>query len=197
MLLLVAQSLAGELQARTLREDLLRPVSRGTMLVAKFCAIALFITLTLAAQYVLASAFGLLLFGTEGPWREVLMGYVASGLADLSFAAVAFSLTALLRSVAGTVLVTMMAIVFEKLASWALFVASGIVQALPPEMNQLPEPVYWLFDLQPALPSAAWSVGSALAAGEAVAGVTWASMVLYFAVGALIALGRTIQMEVP
>ncbi len=197
VLLLCAQSLAGELQARTLREDLMRPVSRGAVLFAKFASIALFIALTLSLQFLVATSLGLLLFGTEGPWREVFFGYLASGVADLSFAAAAFAITSLIRGVSGTILVTFLFIVFEKLFAWALFLTSSIVQALPAEMNTLPSAIYVLFDLQPGLPSAAWGIGTTLAAGSEVSLITWVSMVFYFAAGAVVALVRTMRMEVP
>lgn len=197
VLLLCAQSLAGELQARTLREDLLRPVSRGAVLLAKYLSVALFVALSLSLQYLVSTGAGLVFFGTDGPWREVFLGYLATGVADLSFAAVAFAITALFRSVAGTVLITMLFIVFEKIAAWALFVVSSFVQALPPEMNNLPQAVYLLFDLQPGLPSAAWNVGTTLASGGEVALITWAAAAFYLAAGGLVALLRTLWMEIP
>jgi ABC-type transport system involved in multi-copper enzyme maturation permease subunit len=167
------------------------------VLFAKFSAIALFVTLSLSLQFVVATGLGLLLFGTDGPWREVFLGYLASGVADLSFAAVAFAITSLLRSVSGTVLVSFLFIVFEKLFAWALFVAASLVEALPPEMNTLPAAIYVIFDLQPGLPSAAWGVGTTLAGGGEVSLVTWSSMVFYFAAGGLVALVRMLRMEVP
>jgi len=202
VLLLVAQSLAGELQARTLREDLLRPVSRGAVLIAKFSAVGLFIALTLSLQYVVSSGMGLLLFGTDGPWLDVLLGYIATALGDLSFAAFAFAVTAMLRSVPATILVTMLFIVFEKLLAWALFIAGGILegmQNMPPEMQvfAIPEAAYLLFDLQPGLPSSAWGMGNTLATGLEVGLITWSAAAFYFATGLLIALLRFARMDVP
>jgi ABC-type transport system involved in multi-copper enzyme maturation permease subunit len=172
-------------------------VSRGAVLLAKYLSVALFVALSLSLQYLVATGAGLVFFGTDGPWREVFLGYLATGVADLSFAAVAFAITALFRSVAGTVLITMLFIVFEKIAAWALFVVSSFVQALPPEMNNLPQAVYLLFDLQPGLPSAAWNVGTTLASGGEVALITWAAAAFYLAAGGLVALLRTLWMEVP
>ena len=197
VVLLCALSFSGELQAHTLREDLLRPVPRWAVMLAKFASVSLFIALSLSVQYVAASALGLVFFGTEGPWRDVAFGYIASGVSDLSFAAVVFALTAMVRSVSGTVVTLLLFIVFEKLLSWALWFADGVVQSLPPEMNQLPEGITYLFQAQPMLPSAAWGLGNQVAQAEPILPLTWLAVVLYFVVGAVVAERRFAWMDVP
>ncbi len=179
VLLLVSQSFAGELQARTLREDLVRPVGRSQVLAAKLGAMALWIGLTLALQYALSIGLGAVLFGTDGAWRDVSLGYVGSFLSDLSFAAFTLAVATLVRSVVGTAVGMLLFIVFSKLLGWALFLAEGAANALPPEMNQLPQAAYWLFASQPMLPSAAWGLGGELAVGADLLWVTWAAWALY------------------
>jgi ABC-type transport system involved in multi-copper enzyme maturation permease subunit len=179
VLLLASQSFAGELQARTLREDLVRPVGRSAVLAAKLGAVGLWIVMSLALQYLLSVGLGTVLFGTDGPWRDVTLGYVGSGLADLLFAAVVFAVAAVVRSVVGTAVGLLLFIVFSKLAGWALFLAEGAANALPPDMNQLPAAAYWLFSAQPMLPSAAWGIGHELALGADVLLVTWAAWAAY------------------
>lgn len=183
VLLLASQSFAGELQARTLREDLLRPVGRSALLAAKLAAVGLWIGMTLLLQYLLATGLGLVLFGTEGPWSDVALGYVGSFLADLSFAAVAFAVAAVLRSVVGTAVGMLLLIVFSKLLGWFLFLAEGAANALPPDMNQLPAIAHWAFASQPMLPSTAWGLGHTLALGDPVLLVTWAAWAAYLFIG--------------
>jgi ABC-type transport system involved in multi-copper enzyme maturation permease subunit len=197
IVLLCAVSFAGELNAHTLREDLLRPVSRTAVFLAKFASVALFIVLTLTLQYATSTGLGLALFGADGPWREVFLGYVASAVSDLSFAAVVFAICTIVRSVPGTVVGMLLFIVFEKLLSWFLFVTEAIVSGLPPEMNQLPDVAYLLFQLQPMLPSAAWGLGNQMAEGAEVPLLTWAATALYFSVGALVADRVFARMDVP
>jgi len=197
VLLLATQSFAGELQARTLREDLVRPVPRTAVLLAKVGAVALWIGLSLVLQYLVATVAGLVLFGTGGPWRDVAMGYLATFGADLSFAAVAFAAAALVRSVPGTLVGVLLFIVFEKLVAWFLYVAEGAKGMLPPEMNQVPAVVDWVFASQPMLPSAAWGIGGELSVGNDVLLVTWAALGLYFLGGLLVAERRFAWSDVP
>ena len=139
VVLLVGQSVAGELSARTLREDLLRPVHRSAVLGSKLAAIMLFVALTLVIQYLFSTALGTLVLGADGPWKEMTLGYIASGLGDLSFAAVVFAVATVLRSMSGTLVGMVLFIVFEKMLSWFLFIAGSVLQSMPPEWNQLPE----------------------------------------------------------
>jgi ABC-type transport system involved in multi-copper enzyme maturation permease subunit len=196
-LLLVAQSLAGEMQARTLREDLLRPVHRSAVLAAKLASVMLFVALTLLLQFVFSAGLGSLVLGADGPWREVTLGYIATGLADLSFAAVAFAVAAALRSVTGALVGTLLFIIFEKLLSWFLFIAGGLLKAMPEGFTELPPAVWALFDAQPVLPSAAWEVGNSLATGAEIVPSTWIALAIYTFGGWLIADRLFARAEVP
>ena len=198
VLLLAANGLAGELAARTLREDLLRPVRRSAVLAAKLGAVAVFVALTLLAQFVPAVGLGSLALGADGPWKEVALGYLATWIADVSFAAVAFAVAAVVRSLTGTLVGVLLFIVFEKLASWFLFVAGGVLKGLPAEGTQLPPAAMWILDhAPPAMPSAAWEVGNLLASGAEVPLVSWGALVGILGLGWLIADRGFAWMEVP
>jgi len=197
VLLLATQSFAGELNARTLREELVRPVPRSAVLLAKVGAVALWIALSLLLQYLVACGTGLVLFGADGPWRDVTLGYLGTFLGDLSFAAVAFAAATLVRSVPGTLVGVLLFIVFEKLLAWFLYVAEGARGMLPPDMNQVPAFVDWVFAAQPMLPSAAWGIGGELSVGTDTLLISWAALAIYFVVGLAVADRRFAWSDIP
>ncbi len=129
LILVGAQSVAGELQARTLREDLLRPVPRWSVVVAKWGALATWIAASLGIAWVIGALGGSLLLGTDGPWGEVALGYVASWACDVGFATLVMAISLAVRGVAGTVMGVFLFLVLDTFLGWGLTIlawAAGI-----------------------------------------------------------------------
>lgn len=110
LLLASASSVGGEISDRTMRELLVRPVPRWSVLLAKLLALSLLsmasLVVTLIPSLGLGSAlFGLLPAGaTEGPSvGDLLGGYGASFLSDIGLLALGMAASMVLRSVGGTV----------------------------------------------------------------------------------------------
>ncbi len=99
----VGASFTGEIRDHTLRAQLVRPVPRWSVLLAKLCALSVLSALTLAATAALSGAVGAALFGAEGEWGVVLLGYAASWLSDIGLLAMGILVALLVRSVAGVV----------------------------------------------------------------------------------------------
>lgn len=108
LVLSMASSVAGEFSDATLRELLVRPVSRASVLAAKLLAGATLSISTLLLTFLPAFLLGLALFGLpEDPGTAVgklVLGYLASFLGDLGWLSVAMLVSLFLRS-AGTVVV--------------------------------------------------------------------------------------------
>ena len=96
-------SLAGEIRDRTLREALVRPVPRWSVLLAKLAALASLSACTLLITGALSAVAGAALFGVEGQWGPVSLGYLVSWLSDLGLIALGLAAAVWLRSVAGVV----------------------------------------------------------------------------------------------
>ncbi|MFT4623641.1 MAG: ABC-type transport system involved in multi-copper enzyme maturation permease subunit [Myxococcota bacterium] len=114
---LAAASLAGEYQARTLREDFLRPVPRSAVLLAKWGSAVVWIGITLALTWVFSAVMGLLFFGLEGSWGQVALGFSANLLSDATLAALALLVAVAVRNVPATLVGLFLL--------WALSVAFG------------------------------------------------------------------------
>ena len=114
---LAAASLAGEYQARTLREDLLRPVPRWAVLLAKWGALVLWVTATLLLTWMPSAVGGLVLFGTEGEWGQVALAFVANVATDSTLAAMALLVAVAVRNVPATLVGLFLL--------WALSIAFG------------------------------------------------------------------------
>ena len=99
LLVLAASSFAGELKAGTLKEDLLRPVSREAVLAAKWVALSLYAGVALLATLGVGSITSLIAFGAEGPWTVPLVGFGATWLTDIAFVGVALAISVYVRSV--------------------------------------------------------------------------------------------------
>ncbi|RME21989.1 MAG: ABC transporter permease [Deltaproteobacteria bacterium] len=110
LLLATAASLAGELGDHTLREVLVRPVPRWSVLAAKFVVLAVLALVTQALTAAPALGAGMVFFGTDGPTsvQGVLLGYAASWLSDLGLIAIGMLVSTFARSVGAVVVGTML-----------------------------------------------------------------------------------------
>ncbi len=113
-------SFAGEFKNHTLREQLVRPVPRWSVLVAKLMALSVLSALTLLVTGLLASGLGALLFGVEGEWGPVALGYLASWPSDLGLLCMGILVALLLRNVAGVVVLVVLYLALDLVARLVL-----------------------------------------------------------------------------
>jgi ABC-type transport system involved in multi-copper enzyme maturation permease subunit len=153
VLVLVALSFAGEYQARTIREDLVRPVPRWTVPISKWLAVGTWSLASLVVTLVFGGLLSVIVFGTGGDWGQILLGYGTAVLADLGFASLALFIAVASRSVAGTVAGVLAYIVLDWVIGKVLWIVSVIASAFPVELGTVLERAILL---QPFLPSSAF-----------------------------------------
>ena len=105
LLLATAASFAGEIGDQTLREVLVRPVPRWSVILAKTLVLTSLAALTLVLTAVPALGMGAAFLGTEGPTpiSGVALGFLASLLSDLGLIALGLLASTFVRSVGGVV----------------------------------------------------------------------------------------------
>lgn len=155
LLVLVALSFAGEYQARTIREDLVRPVPRWTVPISKWLAVGVWSVASLGVTFVFGGLLSVIVFGFDGDWGQLLLGYGASVLADLGYTSLALFIAVASRSVAGTVAGVFAYIILDWVVGIALRLVSAISGIFPMELGTVLERA---ITLQPFLPSSAFSV---------------------------------------
>lgn len=159
----VAVSFAGEFTSRTLREDLIRPVTRARVLAAKWLALQVFVVIGALLPLVLAAPVGALFFGTDGDVAEVLAGFALTWLGDVGFATLVMAISLGLRSVPGTIGGVFMYWVLDRAIGLALWGAEAGRSLLTAVFNTwgLQDLERWvdvLVAVRPWLPSAAFNV---------------------------------------
>jgi len=145
---LSASSMAGEFRSGTLREDLIRPVRRGQILIAKWAALVTWTGLSLALAWVVAAAVGALLFGVDGRWLDVACGYLVNLGCDAMLAAMTLLIALVFRSVPGTLVGMFFAWVVGSVSSIVLNIFAAILSS---DTSQ----AQWLEALNPWLPNQA------------------------------------------
>lgn len=153
LIILAAQSLAGEFGARTLREDLLRPVTRHGVFFAKFGALLVWDAFALLLTFVPCALIGLLAFGTGGPWLAVILAYALAVVCDAGVIAVVFAIGALTRSTVATITGMLVFLVLDKMLGLAMPLASTVATLFTTS-----EFIIDLLNQWPILPSAAFGV---------------------------------------
>lgn len=98
-----ASSLSGEMNNNTLRELLVRPVPRWSVVAAKVAALAVLSAFTLTITSITASIGGAVMFATEGEIGPVLLGFAMSWLSDLGLITMTLLVASFSRSVGGVV----------------------------------------------------------------------------------------------
>ena len=161
IIMLGALSLAGEYRARTLREDLLRPIPRWSLLWAKWSALSTWIVLTLGLTWIMSSVLGLILFGTAGSWKDPVLAYLVTGLCDVGFAALVLAMAVLIRSIAATIIGVFLFLVFDTFLGWGLTLVSWVGG-----MTELPWALEFAVEARPWLPSSAFGVWYGFAGGD-------------------------------
>lgn len=155
LLLAGASAVGGELGDRTLRELVVRPVPRWSVLVAKLLALALLSATTLVLTLVPSLALGTALFGLapadagiDTPTVTALLGgYAASFLSDIGLLTIVSAVSLVVPSVGGTVVAVALVLLVDLAIRGLLSLLStfGVAEAA---------------QLQP------WTLGNALACWE-------------------------------
>jgi ABC-type transport system involved in multi-copper enzyme maturation permease subunit len=194
---LAALSFAGELRDHTLREDLVRPVPRSVVLAAKWAALAAWSAVTLGLQLAAALIVAAVLHPWDGAAKPswFVLGFFASWLCDLGFAAFALAAATVLRSVSGALTGVVLFIVFEWTASWIPFVVRPFVEAMDPAtVSPL---LRMVVDSAPFYPSAAWGAWQQVASGASPTWQLWAALAVYTAVAAVVAERVFSRIDIP
>jgi ABC-type transport system involved in multi-copper enzyme maturation permease subunit len=174
-----AESFAGELVARTLREDLVRPVTRESLLVAKWSAIQAFVVASLLVPVVAASGLAAVLLGTNGDWMDIIDAVVLTFLGDVAFGTLVMAISLSLRSVGGTLVGVFLFWLGDQVFGWLLWA----VENGRPLLDTLLQAwgmtgLAWVVDgaiaLRPWLPSSAMNLYWGF---DAEVGVAWQSQV--------------------
>ena len=155
LLVLVALSFAGEYQARTIREDLVRPVPRWTVPVSKWLAVCVWNVASLCVTFAFGGLLSVIVFGFDGDWGQLFLGYGASILADLGYTSLALFIAVASRSVAGTVAGVFAYVIIDWVIGIALRLVSAVSGFFPMELGSVLEKA---ITLRPFLPSSAFSV---------------------------------------
>lgn len=191
LLLLASQSWAGEYAAHTLRDELVRPVSRTAVLAAKALSLAAFSLVTHAGALLVAALVGLIaLRGGDGDWGRALAATAAAWVCEVAFLPFAFAVPIVTRSVAGGLAGAFLFVLLERLLTYGLVVLGWVADAMPPQLATVPEALRAVVELSAFLPSAGWTAWADLARGDGVLWQHWVAL-LAWAVGAAVVADRT------
>ncbi|MEQ1507560.1 MAG: ABC transporter permease [Myxococcota bacterium] len=187
---LAAASFAGELQTHTLREDLVRPVPRWAVLAAKWAALCGWSVVSIVGQVAVGTAVGAA-FGPTGQaaWSDVLLGYLATAVAEFSVAAVALAASVWIRSVSGAVTGLVLVLLFERLATWAGWGLRSLIAGFGGAVPRV-------FELLPFTPSSAWSGWAELSVGAPPSWQIWVALVGWTAIAVIVAERRFARMDI-
>jgi ABC-type transport system involved in multi-copper enzyme maturation permease subunit len=188
-------SFASELKDHTLRELALRPVHRVTLLMAKLASLATLSLATLLITGLLSALLGVLLFGHEGEWGALALGYLLCLPTDLGLLSLGVLSALLFRSETGTVV----GVVLFLMADLGLRLVLKLVGMLGLlGAGQMPGSTpggHWADSV------AAWMPGQALSIWEQPSkGWTWepfAALVILLTASLLLSSRRIIKIDIP
>lgn len=188
LLLCTASSLVGELNDRTLREVVVRPVSRLSVLLAKLLSLVTLSFVSLIATFVPALLVGLVCFGVPEAPADIgplVLGYAASLASDLAVISLGLLASLFVGSVGGVVVGS----VFLLLADLALW---GMLQVLG------------MIGVSAAKELVPWTLGNALDAwqgwqpdGDGWEWQRFVALLVVFSLSSAATLGRFSRMDVP
>lgn len=136
LLLSTAAALAGEHADRTLRELVVRPVPRWSILVAKGVALSTLSGLTILLTSTFSLALGYALLGPPAVEQSIAeggdslsrlaLGFAASWVSDLALIAVGIALSTFVRSVGGVVVSIVLLLMLDR-AVWLVLKAASLL----------------------------------------------------------------------
>lgn len=127
LLFATGSSIAGELQDRSLREVLVRPIPRWSVLLAKLAALLGLSAATLLLALLPSLLLGMARFGSAGPVGDVLLGYTASLGTDLGIIAFGFVASTMVRSVGGVIVSVVLLLMVDTVARLMLWLYKTIL----------------------------------------------------------------------
>ncbi len=157
LLLATGATFAGELADNTLRETLVRPVPRWSVLVAKLVALMGVSAASLVAALVPTMAGGALLFGTDDQTVAVLLGYLASLGSDLGFIAFGLLAGTIVRSVGRVVVSVAVLMVLNIGLSVLLMIREKFLGWIRPPEEMVVEPLLKAAELLPLPALRCWT----------------------------------------
>ncbi len=176
-------SFAGEYRDRTLRELLVRPVPRWSVLAAKLLALATLSALTLLVTGALAGGLGALLFGIEGEWGQLALGYLASWPSDLGLLSLGILAALLIRRVAGVVVNVVLFLAFDMVVRAVLGAIGGLAN------------IEWASQIARFMPGAALAAWEGYREGWTL--FPWAGLVVLLSVCLALSVLRFTRMDAP
>jgi ABC-type transport system involved in multi-copper enzyme maturation permease subunit len=196
VILIVLGSLlfAGEFQSRTLREDLLRPVTRTSVLLAKWAALVAYCFVNLGLTLIPGSLIAVIGYGTGGDWADTTLRYGSTFLADAGFCALVLLVAVASRSVPGTIA----GMFLFYLTDLAVGAGLSIVASFPsiPMQEQLRGALLGAKPFMPSAAFAAWN-GGALWSSESWTWQSFTSLAVITLLSLLIADQVFKRMDVP
>jgi hypothetical protein len=188
LLLAGASAVGGELGDRSLREVVVRPVPRWSILATRLVALSLLSILTLLLTLAPSLALGTALFGltpesgTSPTVSQLLLGYAATFLSDFGLLAIVTAVSLVIPSVGGTVVAVALLLLADKAVGGALW---GLGKLGVTEAEQL----------------ARWTLGNALACWEGWKGewdpAQFGGLAVFVALSLAFAVARFHRMDVP
>lgn len=120
ILFVTGSAFAAEMSNHTLRERLIRPVSRDAMLGAKLTVLLGLCGFSLAINFVLSAILGTIWMGNNGLWVDVIVAHIVSLGTDLGLIALGLVLSTFFRSGAMVVVLGLVLFAFDKITSLGL-----------------------------------------------------------------------------
>lgn len=199
--LLAAQSMAGEIQAHTLRDELIRPVPRQLVLLAKWMALSSWCLVSMVTAVAVGSVVAVVLLpgGGHATWGQVMSGAAGAWVAEVGFLAFALAVSVLTRSVGGGIVATLLFLMAERMTSMGLWMLRTVVEGLPPDVAPtLPGWLTTLMNASPVLPSNAWSAWRELLDGATpLTWQAWVALVGWTVLSAVVAERVFARTDVP
>ena len=182
ILFVTGSSFAAERADHTLRERLVRPVSRDALLGAKLAVLAALCVLSLVINFVMSAGLGSIWMGTDGQWLNAILAHAMSVGTDVGIISLGLLLSMTFRSAAMVVVVGLVLFVFDKVVSMGL----GLLGLLGAEGSAM------YSDL---LPSTGWNVW--ILPPDGVSWMALLNLLLWTALMAGTARYRLLRMDVP
>ncbi len=189
---LVAVAVAGEYNTRTLRDDLVQPVPRWAVVLAKWASQSTWLAIGGALSWLTAMVLGCILFGTGGPWLDAAKAWGVTLLCDTGFAAVALAVAFALRSSIGTLIGMVVFMAVDKTVGLFLWAIETFGRA-----TELPWAMELAIQARPWLPSSAFGVWAAWNGGDPWAWQNFAALAVLSGLGIGISSALLSRMDVP